>query len=451
MTQDQAFDIMRLGRNVFLTGAAGNGKSYLVRKYVEYLNKNKVHVGVTASTGIAATQIDGRTIHSWAGIGINDNMTDKELTKLFYNNDVRSRITEAKVLIIDEISMLGANILDLIDRVCKKLKQSKEPFGGTQVILCGDFFQLPPIPNRETGEPVEFAFASQVWREANFAVCYLEKQYRQTDDQYLEILNNIRHSNVTDALLSALFSRHGKSIHGVAKPTKLYTHNVDVDAINAMELAALPSEPVQYRMTTKGDPKLVHTLKKYCMVPEILELKKDAMVMFVKNNQGKGYVNGTLGTVIGFDKDDNYPIVETLSGRKVLAKPSSWKVMDEEEVQAEIVQVPIRLAWAITVHKSQGMSLDAAEIDLSKAFAEGMGYVALSRVRTLAGIKLDGLNEMALRVNPEITELDNNLKAQSETNVVELKKIGARQKKKLVKEFVVKNKTIEEDISDIPF
>lgn len=450
MTQDQAYDIMRLGKNIFLTGAAGSGKSFLVREYVEYLKKNKVHVSVTASTGIAATQVDGRTIHSWSGIGINHDMTEKEIQKLFYHDEVRYRVTQTKVLIIDEVSMLGANVLDLVNRVCKKLRQSDEPFGGIQIILCGDFFQLPPIPNRETGEPVEFAFSSTAWQTSGFIVCYLEKQYRQTDDQYLDILNSIRHSNVTDAVLTTLYSRHGKSIQDVKKPTKLYTHNADVDAINTMELAAIKADPVQYEMQTKGDPKLVLFLKKYCLVPEVLELKKGAVVMFVQNNQAKGYVNGTLGTVTGFDEDDNFPIVKTTTGKEVFAKPGSWKVEEDDKLLAEIIQVPIRLAWAITVHKSQGMSLDAAEIDLSKAFAEGMGYVALSRVRSLAGIKLDGLNEMALRVNPVISAMDDDLKAQSETRVSELKQLGTREKKNLMKEFVLKNKTIEDD-DGIPF
>lgn len=235
------------------------------------------------------------------------------------------------------------------------------------------------------------------------------------------------------------------------KPTKLYTHHIDVDAINAMELAAIRSEPVQYQMQSKGNPNLVRFLKKYCMVPEVLELKKGAVVMFVKNNQSKGYVNGTLGTVIGFDEDDHYPIVKTITGKEIWAKPATWKVEEDEKLLAEIMQVPIRLAWAITVHKSQGMSLDAAEIDLSKAFAEGMGYVALSRVRSLAGIKLDGLNEMALRVNQEITALDGGLETQSMASVTELKRISSKQKKKLMKDFILEKKTVEKEVLDIPF
>jgi len=444
MTQDQALDIMKLGRNVFLTGAAGSGKSYLVQKYVTYLKKNKITVSVTASTGIAATQIDGRTIHSWAGIGIHDDMTDREITRLFYNNDVRKRVTQTQVLVIDEISMLGAPILDLLDRVCKSLRQDKKPFGGMQMIVCGDFFQLPPIPHRESGKPTGFAFTAEAWKQAEFATCYLETQHRQTDDQYLELLSDIRKSNITESVLSTLFSRHGKSVDRVMKPTRLYTHNIDVDALNAEELDALPAESKRYEMKTIGDEKLVQNLKKYCLVPEMLELKKDAVVMFVQNNRTKGYVNGTLGIVTGFDEISTYPIVETASGREVLAKPGSWKIEEEDEVVAEIIQVPIRLAWAITVHKSQGMSLDAAEIDLSKAFAEGMGYVALSRVRTLEGIALKGLNEMALKVNRKITELDGELQSQSEENANELKKMGARVMKQKMKKFILQHKAQQE-------
>ena len=456
MTQDQALDIMRLGKNVFLTGAAGSGKSFLVKKYINYLKKNNVRVAVTASTGIAATQIDGRTIHSWSGIGINDSLTDADLSKLIFRNQVRERVANTKVLIIDEISMLGAHVLDLVDRVCKKLRRSNESLGGLQVILCGDFFQLPPIPNRESGAAVKFAFESDAWKTGNFVTCYLDKQYRQTDDRYLDILNSIRHKNITNEVLSMLFSRHGKSINYVKKPTKLYTHNVDVDAINTMELATIKAKPVLYQMRTKGDPKLVQFLKKYCLVPEQLELKKGAAVMFVQNNQAKGYVNGTLGTVINFDEDDNFPIVKTMSGQKVFAKTGSWKVEEDDKVLAEIVQVPLRLAWAITIHKSQGMSLDAAEIDLSKAFAEGMGYVALSRVRTLAGIKLVGLNKMALSVHDEITALDCDFKAQSAAGVKNLLSMELKQKKNIIKNFIDNNKTAQEEdeeieASDTPF
>jgi ATP-dependent exoDNAse (exonuclease V) alpha subunit len=445
MTQNQAFDIMRLGNNVFLTGAAGSGKSHLLRRYIAYLRKNKIHVGVTASTGIAATQINGRTIHSWAGIGIHRDLADKEISKLFYNDDVRERITKARVLIIDEVSMLGANLLDLVDRVCKKLRQSEEPFGGIQVILCGDFFQLPPIPDRESGARTEFAFSARAWQTGQFLTCYLEKQYRQTDDNYLDILNSIRHSRITDALLAKLFDRRDQTIEHIKKPTKLYTHNVDVDAINARELSAIEAEPVQYHMQSKGEPNLIHGLKKYCLAPEILELKIGAVVMFTQNNRSKGYVNGTLGTVIGFDVEDNHPVVKTTRGKEIVAEPGSWKIEEDDEVIAEIIQIPIRLAWAITVHKSQGMSLDAAQIDLSKAFTEGMGYVALSRVRTLAGLRLDGLNEMALRVNPEITAIENDLRRQSAVNAVNLKKLDVVTKRQLVRDFATENRAVESD------
>ena len=177
-------------------------------------------------------------------------------------------------------------------------------------------------------------------------------------------------------------------------------------------------------MVSRGDLELVAELKQACLAPEELILKKGAVVMFVKNNVDKGYVNGTLGVVIDFDKENNYPIVETKNGRTI-AEPEEWSIEDDDDqVLAAIVQVPLRLAWAITVHKSQGMSLDCAEIDLSKAFIEGMGYVALSRVRTLSGIKLMGLNELALKVNQEIIESDVGFRNASDEARVSLQETG---------------------------
>lgn len=437
MTQDETLSLLKTGKNVFLTGPAGSGKTYVLNRYIEYLEKNKVPVAVTASTGIAATHMGGRTIHSWSGVGVKKYFTKKDTYKLLNNHKVRERVEHAKVLIIDEISMLEARVLDLIDTACRLLRSNNHPFGGLQVVFCGDFFQLPPV--HKNGEPKPgFAYTSAAWKKADPVTCYLQKQYRQQDARFLELLNTIRAGSAGDEVGKILMERHLKNVEGFPKPTRLRTHNADANAINEFELQKIDAPEHKYQMVSRGDPELVAELKDACLAPEELVLKKGAVVMFVKNNFDKGYVNGTLGTVVDFDKDTDYPIIEIKDSR-VLAEPEQWSIEDDDDqVLAAIMQVPLRLAWAITVHKSQGMSLDCAEIDLSKAFLEGMGYVALSRVRTLSGIKLVGLNELALQVNAEIIESDVFFRGASEQAQKNLNETGNIKTFTLQKLFLVR-------------
>lgn len=411
MDQAQALKILKSKQNIFLTGSAGTGKTFLLNKFIGYLKRKKIKISVTASTGIAATHLGGRTIHSWSGMGIEKKLDDKQIRKLLRKEKLRESIKETEVLIVDEISMLDAARLDLLNKICQAARGPFLPFGGLQIIICGDFFQLPPV-NKER-EEIKFAYESMAWEDAKIKVCYLDQQYRQNDFEFVEILNRIRENRADENILDKLKTRLFKRINCSIKPTKLYTHNADVDEINDCELAKIREKEMIYQMDSKGPEKITDFLKKNCLTPEKLSLKIGAVVMFVKNNFQKGYVNGTLGRVLNFNKN-NLPIVETKSGDKITADPVSWELEENGEVVAEIRQIPLRLAWAITVHKSQGMSLDAAEIDLSKSFECGMGYVALSRVRRLDGIKLMGINQMALQVNQEIVEKDKEFRKLSE-------------------------------------
>lgn len=411
MTQKEALVILKTGANVFITGAAGSGKTYLLNEYIRFLKSRGIGVGVTASTGIAATHLGGLTIHAWAGIGIGRQASDIDIRVMASNRRVAKRFARTDVLIIDEISMLDADRLDLVDRVARLAKGSFEPFGGLQVVFCGDFFQLPPVA--KVGEPPpRFAYHSVVWKKMNLKVCYLHDQYRQGDREFIEVLNAIRRASVGEIVKSCLRARQGTALFG-KNVAKLYSHNVDVDAENARELARLSGKETFYRMEAFGIKAMADSLKKGCLAPEILTIKRGAKVMFVKNNFEKGYVNGTLGTVSDFD-DWDYPIVTTFDGKKIVASPEEWSIEENGKMLAKISQVPLRLAWAITIHKSQGMTLDAAEIDLSDAFEKGMGYVALSRVRSLAGMRLLGFNNIALQVSPEITAFDVELQNFSE-------------------------------------
>ncbi len=410
MNQSHALQILQSGDNVFLTGSAGSGKTFLLNQFIDYLKENKTKVGITASTGIAATHLNGRTIHSWAGMGIAKKMTAKQIKKILKRKDLFERIKNTQTLIIDEISMLDAACLDLVDKICKAAKNPFSPFGGIQIVLCGDFFQLPPI-----GKDAEFAFQAFSWEEAGIKVCYLDEQFRQDDPEFLNILNKIRTNEAGEKELSFLRTRLNKKVTHLSKITKLFTHNMNVDVLNSQELSTLDNEEKTYRMTESGSQDLVDFLKKSYPVPSELKLKIGAVVMFVKNNYEAGYVNGTLGEVVDFD-DDGFPVVKAKDKNEIVATPVSWNFEEDEGVVASIKQVPLRLAWALTVHKSQGMSLDAAEIDLSKSFERGMGYVALSRVRTLDGVCLVGINEMALKVNEAVVKKDKEFKRLSDKN-----------------------------------
>lgn len=433
MKQLEALEILKMGHNVYLTGAAGSGKTHLLNNYINFLKENEVQIGVTASTGIAATHLNGMTIHSWAGIGIKDNLDEWELDALLQKQYLAKRFENTKVLIIDEVSMLHHYRLDLIDKVCRGFKQNNLPFGGIQVILSGDFFQLPPI-NRGNDD-FSFINKSQVWNNMDLKICYLDEQYRHECGTLTGILNNIRQNNAEEDVLVPLRLRYKKDTKSGVTPTKLYTHNIDIDKINNQELDLIEGVPRIFEMNTKGKKSLVESLKKSCLAQEELRLKKGAVVMFLKNNPIKKYVNGTLGTVIDFS-DRGLPVVETYNGRVIEVDRESWTIDDEGKVKAELSQIPLRLAWAITIHKSQGMSLDAAEIDLSKSFVEGMGYVALSRVKTIDGLKLMGLNKIALQVNQSVLNLDNELLESSEIAIDELNDFSKDDVKKTQKTFI---------------
>ena len=460
MKQATALDILKTGKNVFLTGSAGSGKTYTLNEYIHYLRARRVPVATTASTGIAATHMNGITIHSWSGIGIKDELSERDLANLSRKKILKDRLRETAVLIIDEISMLHAKQLNAVNQVLKHMRQSEEPFGGIQLVVAGDFFQLPPVGNRGETNREKFAFMSEAWLEAGFKICYLSEQHRQNTDEEENaisldsILNQIRgEEGVSFEAIEALQNTFYQDVD--INRTRLFTHNVNVNKINEHELALLNGETVTYNAIAHGDNKLVETLKKSVRTSDELTLKVGAKVMFIKNNNELGVSNGTMGELVGFttikplkssndhsaisddsesddlevettDIDneetdetivavdgeeesestalvstDRYPVIKLNNGRQVIAEGEEWVVEDENgEILASYTQIPLTLAWAITIHKSQGMTLDAAEIDLSKTFELGQGYVALSRLKSLEGLKLLGMNDLSLRLDP---------------------------------------------------
>src|SRR3989339_337433 len=449
MTQEQALNILKTGANIFLTGEPGAGKTHIVNTYVNYLRTSDVEPAITASTGIAATHIGGMTIHSWSGIGIKTKLDKYDLDKIASSEYIVRRVSRTKVLIIDEVSMLSPDMLDMVDMVCREIKQNDETFGGIQTVLVGDFFQLPPIVKKEETKTKQnlfaketknlgiFAYDSGAWERARLVICYLAEQHRQDDADFLSVLSGIRTNNFKENHHELISSRQIDFEDMPENVTKLFSHNFDVDRVNNGELAKIEEEIKSFKMLSDGNDKIVETLKKGCLSPEVLELKTGAVVMCTKNNQKERFVNGTLGVVVGFEEFSGYPIIKTRRGYNITIAPMDWSVEENGKIRAQITQVPLRLAWAITVHKSQGMSMDAAVMDLSQVFEFGQGYVALSRVRRLSGLYLLGINAHALKVHPEILQKDIDFKNKSDEAVKVFGKILEADLKKMHESFVV--------------
>ena len=407
MNQGLALEIMLSGESVLLTGPAGAGKTFVLNQFIKLAKHEGKHVSVTATTGLAATHLGGTTIHSWAGIGVMDS-----LPQGFADHVAKGRreiIEKTDVLIIDEISMLHDYRLDMVDEACRLVRRKDEPFGGIQVIMSGDFFQLPPI-NRGDGRAGGFVVHSEVWRELDPTICYLQEQHRQDDQELLDILNALRAGEIRRHHAEQLLARVDQQPAADMVITELHTVNIDVDRLNETKLAELSGDELFYTQATTGADNYVENLQRSVLAPATLRLKKGALVMAVKNATDRRYANGSIGTVVDFDPATEYPIVEFRSGKTVTMMPDTWELRDGDKKRASISQIPLRLAWAITVHKSQGMTLDAARIDLRKAFVEGMGYVALSRVKNLHNLYLHGINRMALQVSDDAQSIDSSLR-----------------------------------------
>ena len=282
MTQSEALNILKIGANVFLTGEPGSGKTYTINSYVSYLRASSIEPAITASTGIAATHIGGMTIHSWSGIGVKTKLDKYDLDKIASSEYISKRVRRTKVLIIDEISMLSTKTLDMVDAVCREVKQSSDAFGGMQIILVGDFFQLPPITKKEIMEEKQnsllgagedsstFVYGSGAWERTRPVVCYLTEQHRQDDPDFLSVLSAIRSNNFSKTHLSHINTRQIDADGMPENITKLFSHNVDVDRVNNNELSKLETELKTFMMIGSGNDKVVEVLQKGCLSPERL-------------------------------------------------------------------------------------------------------------------------------------------------------------------------------------
>lgn len=412
------------GQNVFLTGAAGVGKSFLLRHVIKAL-KAKYSlckgepVAVCASTGIAAHNLEGRTIHSFAGIGFGEGGQKNVLEKVQRSSRATASWRNVQVLIIDEISMLDSNIFDLLDFIARTIRNCEKPFGGIQVVLCGDFAQLPPVSMSQKWKRADFCFKSAAWRKARIHTCTLTTVVRQSgDDKFIAMLTEIRSGlcsdETSDALKLCNVTCKPLPVDGIL-PTRLYCLNKNVDEENRSELEKLPGPPVElfatdyfsrlklsrFSSAESIQAKLRQIMEKKNL-PSKLQLKVGAQVIVTKNINKLGLFNGSRGVVEGFEKkyiassqygpdSGQYDCARVRfdSGRTLLIEPIAVFHATAEGC-IKRVQVPLRLAWALTVHKSQGTTLTRALLMIQNAFDYGQVYVALSRVVSLEGLWLKG-------------------------------------------------------------
>lgn len=369
------------GGNVFLTGQAGTGKSYLLK---EFLKEAKTKVAVTAPTGIAALNIGGTTTHRWAGMQLGPRPEESiavaamRVMEAPQFHGARGRIVATDTLVIDEISMMSGRHLDLLNRITQEVRGCDKAFGGLQVILLGDFMQLPPV--RTDSSPYDWAFNSEAWKAADLKTIRLEKVRRQEDAMFIAALSGFRVGKLSKQGADILRSR--VSMFPKASITRLCTHNAQVDKWNKYRLDSVEGAETVLKARTKGVEQAIEFVTKSMSTPRVLTLKVGAAVMFTCNDAEQGFANGQIGIVVGLRGDS---VSVESRGKLYDLEPRKFFF---ESLGVTVWQVPLRLAYAMTIHRAQGLTLDAAYVDVRAAREPGQAYVALSRVRTLAGLHL---------------------------------------------------------------
>jgi len=405
--------------NIFITGGAGTGKTYLLNQLMRHLRYvDDKRILAVAPTGMASKLLKGSTIHSAFGLPFGNRLTDKALNKICNNEKVVQRLKYLHYLIIDEVSMCSYIIFDMMDKILREIRKSKKTFGGVKLIIVGDFFQLPPIIRDNPNPKKLFAFQADAWREANIKSIYLDKIWRAKEgDKLISVLNAIRESKITEETKSLLEAKQG-----ALKPnhTILFTHNADVDRINNQRLAELDTEEHTIEALTNNLPDwAIEKILKNSLVEKELKLKVGAKVIMIRNNPKEGYVNGSMGYI---DSITYQKIFVRIDGALVAVEQEDFNKNENEEDDRKFLQFPIKLGWAITIHKSQGMTLNGeVYMDLSKCFEVGQGYVALSRLTSLDNLILGGLNSKALEVSSLIAKVDPYIKKASENFLKEKK------------------------------
>ncbi len=442
MEKDSIFEMAEryvklTGRSIFLTGKAGTGKTTFLKYITRTTSKRFV---VLAPTGVAAVNAGGSTIHSFFLLPLCPYLPDvKELVTEYqmpesYRSLRKDRVKILRTLdliIIDEISMVRADLLDAVDMTLRRYRRSDKPFGGVQLLMIGDARQLSPVVKESERQymeqvyPSPYFFHSKALRRLQYITIEFEKVYRQQDLEFLDILNAVRENRLEGELLRKLNSRvgaacgHGKNADDTSEPIRLMTHNRQGDDVNSRKLDALPGEAVSFAAEVEGDfPENSYP------ADEMLVLKKGSQVMFIRNDSEGRFYNGKIGRVESFDSDDSVTVSDA-DGNLISVQPVEWQnikyALDEEsgEIKQNIIgqfrQLPLRIAWAITIHKSQGLTFDRVTIDAGAAFAFGQVYVALSRCRTLEGISLDSpISPSAIYSDSDVSSFDEAMTPQEE-------------------------------------
>jgi len=419
--QSAAFDAVKSGKNIFLTGPAGAGKSFLIRHLVRWFSDNGKLLAVTALTGCAALLLGtkAKTLHSWAGIGLARESADALAAAILRKPAAKSRWRRTAAIIIDEISMMTPELFEKLDAIGKKVRASSAPWGGIQLIVCGDFFQLPPVSKGISGElPGRFAFESPVWRASGLVPIVLKKIERQTDSEFQTLLNECRVGEPSAGTIALLKSRQGLDWKSrLIRPTLLFSRNADVDMVNERNIAALakpihtyeartivmrpPDDPAMEIPVGEALERIVTRLDNDAPYSATLELCVGAQVMLLTNlDLEVGLANGSRGVVVDFTATGE-PVVQFLEGEPRTITRHTWESHECAAVSRE--QIPLRVAYAITIHKSQGATLDCALVDIgSSTFEYGQAYVALSRVRDLESLYIHNLMTAKIRAHPAV-------------------------------------------------
>lgn len=439
--QQISFNKYVQGRNIFITGPGGTGKSALI-KYIQRdaINRGK-YIQVCALTGCAAVLLEckAKTIHSWSGIGLGKGAIEQLIKKVLKNKHSKALWKETDILVIDEVSMMSLKLFETLDAIGKAVRKNSRPFGGIQLIFSGDFYQLPPVGDKDDPDTSKFCFESEFWfstfqRQDHIQ---LQKIFRQNDPVYQSILNQVREGRLKRSSNDALLHNVGRQIDETAtlRPTKLFPTRNKVDSINASEMGKLGGDEVEYKLKYHGDlemtpnerlirhnysPEQLKTeleyLKGNLRCDENIRLKIGSQVMCIVNidlTNGEMLCNGSQGIVVRFSTmDKRQPVVKFTNGYEMTMNYHIWP--SENIPGVGVSQLPLILAWALTIHKAQGATLDVAEIDAGSGIFEcGQTYVALSRVKSLEGLYLTSFDAKKIRIHKKVQDFYQLLKEYS--------------------------------------
>jgi ATP-dependent DNA helicase PIF1 len=395
--------------NVFLTGEAGSGKSFVIREFLKDRN-NKTFPSL-ASTGAAAVLIGGRTFHSFMGLGIFDGGPMAVIERAAADKKVRKRLNQIEGMVVDEISMLSGEVLATAEQICRIVRDSSEPWGGLRIIAVGDFAQLPPvIQGRTSRNSSPWAFQHDVWERSNFTGALLEQNMRTQDAEFLRLLNQVRWGQVSEEVSEFLDSRLVEDSSELVG-TRMYPRREQADQHNQYQLNLIDDELVEIATEYMGAEQFVSKLKQTMPIPDVVRLKKGAYVMLRVNDPRGRFVNGSTGHVQ--EITDTQILVELVSGRMVAIEKSSFQWMNGEGIPvAAASNFPLSLAYAVTIHKAQGLTLDQVIVDLTRLWEAGQAYVALSRVKRGQDLYIEGWDTSSIRSDNRVKDFYNLIQAQ---------------------------------------